>query len=67
MMAGCAGVLLFYDIAFTLLLLRLRFANSESGSLFWPAVFIHAGLALWSIVAAINNRTKSPVASSTQI
>lgn len=41
--------LLAYDVSVVVLLLLARLAEHLSGIAFWPAVFLHSGLGVWSL------------------
>ncbi|MGC2450770.1 MAG: hypothetical protein WA477_24210 [Candidatus Sulfotelmatobacter sp.] len=43
--------LLAYDVSVVALLLVARLAEQLSGIALWPAVFLHSGLGLWSLLS----------------
>ena len=47
--------LLVYDVSVVVLLLTARLAAHMSGIALWPAVFLHSGLGLWSLVTLRKN------------
>ena len=47
---GLIIVLLFYDAAVVVIFLFARFGTGLSGIALWPAVVLHAGLGVWSVL-----------------
>lgn len=48
--AGLITALLFYDGGVVVVLLSARYAMGLSGIAFWPAVILHSGLGVWSLL-----------------
>ncbi|MGA7291775.1 MAG: hypothetical protein WBW53_07775 [Terriglobales bacterium] len=46
---GLIAALLVYDVSVVALLLLARLAEHLSGIALWPVVFLHSGLAAWSL------------------
>jgi hypothetical protein len=55
--AGLIVALLFYDAAVVVILLSARFALGLSGIGLWPAVVLHSGLGIWSLLC-LRKRTR---------
>jgi hypothetical protein len=53
--AALIGALLFYDAAVVIILLSARFGAELSGVLLWPAVSLHSGLGIWSLLCLRKN------------
>jgi riboflavin transporter FmnP len=47
---GLIVALLFYDAVVVVILLSARFAMGLSGMVLWPAVVLHSGLGIWSLL-----------------
>jgi hypothetical protein len=52
--AGIVFALLFYDVAVVTILLSARYAAGVCGICLWPAVVLHSGLAVWSVLSVRN-------------
>jgi len=58
---GLTWALLFYDVSVVLIFLSARFGMGIHGVALWPAVALHSGLGIWSLLCLRNvMRVTSP-------